>query len=200
LGYTNAGDHMLRFLWKGGDLVYKPWNQNFDSAWVFKRNATRQTLQRVRKDMWRLVHEEANSGNIIGHVETLKFVVPYDTNDKELYYAFGEFFAWVEADYSILGCYSVLIKPIYHFSDTYDWHVGLAAGGGVGGLGSFKDEWTNALADAGKAQNYKISGYWSGPNKLYNFLSNWIGLPADQNNYLSEEYDHWYDVIYDIFK
>jgi hypothetical protein len=78
------------------------------------------------------------------------------------------------------GCYEASVRPTYRFWDPYDWHKGLAAGGGVPGLARFEDEWAAALHDAGLAQEYEISGYWLGPVKVYTFPSNWLALDIPQ--------------------
>jgi len=67
-------------------------------------------------------------------------------------------------------------------------------------LAGFQDAWASALQEAGKAAGFEINGYWNGPNKIYEFSSNWLDLPANQNDAISEKYEHWYDAMNDIFK
>jgi len=76
----------------------------------------------------------------------------------------------------------------------------VAGGAGGAGLSGFQDAWTKALQDAGKAASFKMSGYWSGPNKIYEFNAEWLNLPAYNNNFTSEKYENWYDLFNDIFK
>ncbi|MFH2102876.1 MAG: hypothetical protein ABIJ39_05920 [Chloroflexota bacterium] len=68
------------------------------------------------------------------------------------------------------------------------------------GFAGFQDSWADALKDAGMASTFDVSGYWSGPNEIYEFQSCWLDLPDDQNNYDSKRYAHWYDALNDIFK
>jgi hypothetical protein len=135
----------------------------------------------LEQDLLYVIHTEARSGDMKGEAETKRWLVTPNTEEEEdLYYAMNQFSLWVEADYKIEGCYEASVRPTYRFWDPYDWHKGLAAGGGVPGLAGFEDEWAAALHDAGLAQEYEISGYWLGPVKVYTFPSNWLALDIPQ--------------------
>lgn len=120
------------------------------------------------------IQNEVQRGNNTGHVKTPPHKInPHDPRD---YYALNGFKFVAHADYKVKSCYEVYVYPRYEFSDSYDWHEGYSAGGEVGGLAGFMDDWPAALQDAGLAEEYMISGYWTGPNKLYIYPSNWLGL------------------------
>ena len=199
-GYPHASLHMFHFLLKEGDVNYKPWAGSYDSRWVFGDQTTKPYMKKLNKEILAQIHREAKKGSLSGHIETGSIEDMYPDN-RDIYYALGAFGLSAEADYIISNCYSVTVRPTYHFNDVYDWHKGLVAGGAGGaGLSGFQDAWTKALQDAGKAASFKMSGYWSGPNKIYEFNAEWLNLPAYNNNFTSEKYENWYDLFNDIFK
>jgi len=91
------------------------------------------------------------------------------------------FLLWAESDYEAEGCYCYEVTAIhtYHFFDRYDWHEGMAAGGGLPGVSGFKDEWAAALHDAGLAREFEISGWWY-EGKIYTFQFYWLFFPFPQ--------------------
>jgi len=132
LGLSHASLHLSNFLWKSGDINYRPWGGQLDSRWVFEDETAKQTLKHVRNEMWRLIHKGAKNGKMNDHIQTERIPVPYPFDNVDLYYAMGEFYLSGEADYVVTGCYTVLVRPVYHFEDKYDWHPGLPASGGIG--------------------------------------------------------------------
>jgi hypothetical protein len=181
LGYTHAADHLFQFLFRRGDINYKPIPQTSitnSSYWVFSSNAVQTELPDRESEILGLIHDKAKSGIHEGHLETNRRAVdiPNKDIDKDLYYAMNIFTLWVEVDYEISGCYEVILRPTFRFWDAYDWHVGLAAGGPAIGVAGFKDKWTAALHDSGMALEYEISGYWFGPDKIFTFPANWLDL------------------------
>jgi RHS repeat-associated protein len=181
LGYNHASDHLFQFLFKRGNINYVPVPQNYinrSSYWVLSTNAVQTELPARELEILSLIHNEAKSGNRKGYFETShkSVYVPNKTIDRDLYYAMNIFALWAEVDYEISGCNEVTVKPTYRFSDSYNWHTGLAAGGPAIAVTGFLDEWTAALHDAGMALEYEISGYWFGPNKVYTFPTNWLDL------------------------
>jgi RHS repeat-associated protein len=199
-GFPHSSDHMLNYLYKGGDIEYETWGgRNVrDSRWVFADTFTRRPLKKVTKEMWRLIHLAVATGSTKGHVNTGNQTTGYAPNGTDLYYALGSFSVSVEADYEVSGCYEVTIKPKYHFYDLYDWHPTAGAGGGVGGLGGFNDSWSASLKP-NFAEEYKINGTYRGPNKIYHFSSEWPTWQAGKNIAVSWEYMDAYSKLIDIF-
>ncbi len=191
--------HLLNFLWKLGDIDYRPRNRNYDSRWAFTDEVAKNVLKKVRREILKRIHHNGKDGTFSGHVFTNQFPVDYDPLKYDVYYSLGEYYVSAEANYFISGCYSVIVRPVYHFHDTYDWHNGKPGGGGLGGVAGFQDAWAQALQDAGKGASFDINGYWNGPNKIYGFSSNWLSLPASQNDIISEEYENPGDAQNDIF-
>lgn len=96
--------------------------------------------------------------------------------EPKIYYAMKSFAMWAEVEYELVHCDQLLVDPDYHFSDHYDWHgeLGWTAGGPQPGLAGFRDEWADALANAGLANEFEISGYWHGTERVYLLPSNWV--------------------------
>jgi hypothetical protein len=92
-----------------------------------------------------------------------------------LWYAFGRFTIWFEADYEVINCNIVhLSKSEYRLYDEYNWHKGLAAGGAIEGVKHFEDAWAAALHDQGLAQEYEISGWWTdNRDRTYYYPTSW---------------------------
>ena len=204
-GYHHSSRHMLNYLFKGGDLYYpsasgipgRPGGME-SSLWVFTAPHARRELRQATKDMWVKIHTDANIGKTSGDVKSEKFSTGYPDGSSDIYYALGDFYVSVEAHYEISGCYDVIVKPIYHFEDTYDWHPGLPAAGNIQGLMGFQDAWAASLKP-GYAREYNISGDWKGPNKIYHFVNAWVALPIYNNKYVSWEYLDTASARLDIF-
>jgi hypothetical protein len=195
---------MKNFLTTGGEIKYETSSYGQSSSkWVMKSKAVGRVFPKVNKDLLRAIWIEAKQGKTAAanpRPDTKVYTVDYDPNDWDLYYGLGKFDFWAEADYSIKGCYEVEVRPIYHFQDEYNWHAGLAAGGDIPGINGFEDAWTQMLVDHGKAQGFNISGSWAGPNKKYTFPAAWLTLPRElASDFISVEYLHWWDKIYDVF-
>jgi hypothetical protein len=200
----HASIHLNNFLTKGGDIEYT--TALFgprSSKWIMQSNKIADVFRKVRKELLLGIWKEAKLGNMSSGgsiVKSKTYPVDYDYDNNDVYYGLGQFYFWAEAEYSIGGCYTVEIRPTYKIKDTYDWHIGLAAGGPLAGVADFKDDWTQMLVNANKASTFKISGSWKGPNRKYTFLDNWLELPrTDANDFVSEEYLSWSDRIYDVF-
>jgi hypothetical protein len=201
-GFPHASDHLENYLLKLGDRHYYggvgvPNNYIMSSRWVFEDTTIRKSLRQRTKEMWRLIHMDALTGRTEGHVETAERPANYPEGPTDTWYALGDFFVSVEANYKIDGC-AVTVKPVYHFRDTYDWHPGLPAGGGVGGLAGFQDTWAASLKPD-LASEYTNFGSWYGPNKIYQFSSIWFEAPPSNNIYMSWEYADKQSVSADIF-
>jgi RHS repeat-associated protein len=179
-GYNHAADHMFRYLYLQGDILYHPYRSADapdTSDWVRDTPSVRTALPALTQRLLSLIHDDAVAGLSFGRVLTEK--VPHHPNvgsEKDLYYAMNLFSLWAEADYSLSSCYEIEVSPTYWFEDEYDWHPGLAAGGAVPALGGFKDEWAAALSDHGLALEYSILGYWQGLTMAYIFPQNWLDL------------------------
>jgi hypothetical protein len=150
---------MAQFLFKGGDLDWKG-----HSRWVFSSPSVEKELPDMNAELLSLVHANALNGAMTGVVETREYTIAADRNtESDLYYAMFRFLVWAEADYQarLLSCNLYLVKGlrIYRFSDDYDWHKGLAAGGDVAGVAGFKDDWAAALHDNGLALEFRIKGH-----------------------------------------
>jgi hypothetical protein len=199
-GYKYSSDHLFNFLFKGGDIEYVSFGGRGKkpSLWVFSDSHVRKPLRQETKEMWTRIHLDVLSGKSKGHVKTDMSEVGYPGQRTDLWYALGNFYVYIEADYEVSGCYDVLVKPTYYFYDNYDWHPNLGAGGGVGGLGGFKDEWAKSLVPT-YAKEYEITGSWIGPNKLYHFSSKWLDWSVNKNTYSTWEYYEPFEKNRDIF-
>jgi hypothetical protein len=179
-GYTYAAAHLFQFLEKKGDITYLPLRSNSQrnsSAWVQNSLTIQHELPYQERIALSLIHSETRKSSTSGNILTPRSSVKvFDLQiEKDLYYSMNVFALWAEVEYEIRGYYEVLIRPTYNFWDAYDWHPDLSAGGGgPPGLASFKDDWAAALADAGLATEYEISGYWYGPNKVFIMPGNWL--------------------------
>ncbi len=181
LGYTHASRHLFQFLYKLGDIEYPPpkhaYHRDYNSNWIRYSSSVQKEIPNLEQETLRLIHVQAKSGEMRGHVKTDRVGIwPDPESERDLYYAMNIFILWVEADYQVKGCYEATVEPTYRFWDAYDWHPGLKAGGAVGGLAGFKDDWAAALQDAGLAAAFEIRGYWEGPNKVYVFPPSWLTL------------------------
>jgi len=176
LGYRHAALHMFQFLYKWGDLEYSYQNPDahFWPDWIRYSPSVQKKKPEIEREILGLIHQEARNGSWSGDVETVKHSIRPDRGEVDLYYAMNVFLLWAEADYGIEGCYEVEVRAVYRFRDTYDWHPGLPAGGGVPVLGDFPDEWSAALERAGLAQSFEIRGSWKEPRKRYLFLADWL--------------------------
>jgi RHS repeat-associated protein len=203
-GYAHSSDHLENYLLKLGDRhyyggvgIYKGYLNS--SQWVFEDRLIRPALRGKTKEMWRQIHLNVLAGQTSGHVKTQESHSNYPEGSTDTWYALGDFMISVEADWEKEGC-DVTIKPIYHFSDKYDWHPekDLVAGGGVGGLAGFKDAWAKSLLPD-MAAEYTNYGSWNGPNKVYHFSSAWLDWSPNKNNYLSWDYADSSSSTADIF-
>lgn len=176
--YNHASDHLFRFLRKQGDILYHPYRSSSapsTSDWVRFAPSVGKEVPLVNGDMLFRIHSRARAGGLIGSVRAAdRPVQPDKASERDLYFAMNGFSLWAWAAFEVEGCYQVIVSPTYWFSDGYDWHPGLPAGGAVPGLADFKDEWAAALHDSGLAMEYEITGYWMGPVREYTFPSNWL--------------------------
>jgi hypothetical protein len=185
LGYEHAADHLLQFLYKGGDIEYPPYTMYFgnirlfrsDSSWIRYSPSVQSTIPLVDQDILYLVHWKARRGEMNGQVETTRRQVwPSKATEGDVYYAMNIFLLWAEANYWVQGCYQATVEATYRFFDRYDWHPGLPAGGPVPGLADFKDAWTQALQDARLGAPFDINGWWHDA-KAFTFPYVWLELP-----------------------
>lgn len=206
-GYSHSSDHLLNYLYKGGDIYYPsgtgipgPPGGRKSSLWVFTAPHARRALRQVTKQMWVEIHKDAITGKTSGDVKTGDLRTGYPDGYSDMYFALGDFYVSVEAHYEISGCYDVTVKPTYHFHDPYDWHPeeDLQAGGNIKGLFDFKDAWAASLKPD-FASEYNITGDWNGPNKIYHFPGVWFALPVNNNNFTSWEYLDTASARLDIF-
>jgi len=158
IGKPHASRHLFQFLYKWGDLDW-----GTESDWVFRSPSVQAEMPSINEDILSSVHAAARGGEMSGHVETIRYPIAADSDtESDLYYAMFRFNVWANADYRawLLGCkYLVTIAPTYYFADDYDWHEGLPAGGGIPGVGGFKDEWAAALHDHGLALEFQVQGH-----------------------------------------
>ena|GEM_PF-6452637 len=193
-GLPNTAAHMNRYLFKMGDIYYygglppyPNYHQAQPSKWIFGNSFVRRPFRQETKEMWRKIHLEVLAGKNSGDVTTQESSTGYPYGDLNLYYALGDFYVSISAHYEVSGC-EVTVQPKYRIHDTYDWHPGLPAGGGVGGLAGFQDAWAASLKPQ-YAKEFEIFGVWVGPNKTYRFNSAWFfDWPASRNVYESWEY------------
>jgi hypothetical protein len=165
---------MFQFLYKWGDLDW-----GTDSGWVFRSPSVRAKMPSVNEEMLSRVHTAARGGETSGHVKTQRYPIAADPHTEgDLYYAMYRFRIQAEADFrarQVLGCnHLVTIAPTYYFFDSYDWHKGLAAGGGLPGVKGFKDEWAAALHDHGLALEFEVQGHQNGPFMILVYPPNWL--------------------------
>ena len=158
-GYPHAAVHLEQFLLKRGNLDWGSF-----SLWVFNSPSVQAEMPSINEDIFGSVHAAARGSDASGYIETKQYPVQANpATEEDLYYAMYGFQIWAEADYSarqVFGCNSlVVIRTTYRFWDAYDWHEGLAAGGGVPGVSGFQDEWAAALHDHGLALEYEIEGH-----------------------------------------
>lgn len=170
---------MHRFLYKLGDAEYGPTSEY--TAWVRSSPAVQEKKAQLEKDLPAFVHNQAKHGEKKGHTKTQSLPVKADPEmEVDLHYAMYRFSLWAEADYEVdqnPSCnYDVTIRPTYHFTDDYNWHEGLQAGGVLPGVAGFEDEWSAALHGAGLAKEFKTHGYWKERTKTYTYPSNWFDL------------------------
>jgi RHS repeat-associated protein len=197
-GYHHASKHLFNYLDKGPDINYSSSLWGPSSRWVFEDRLIRRPLRQITKEMWRRIHAKVLTGVTNDHVITGEIPAKYPEGPTDTWYALGDFFVYVEADYEVTGC-DVTVKPTYHFRDDYNWEPNLQAGGGIGGLAGFEDNWAASLKPV-YAKEYKITGNWDGPDKIYNFNSAWfVDWPAGKNTYISWEYTNWFAERMDIF-
>jgi len=201
-GFGHSSEHMFNYLMKGGDIDYpsglwQPGPHGQSSRWVFEANHARHALRQATKQMWVQIHKSAMTGITSGDVKSDDFATGYPSGSTDIYYALGDYYVSVDAHYEISGC-DITVKPIYRFHDIYDWHPGLPAAGAVPGVAGFQDAWAASLKPI-YAQEFNITGSWNGPNKVYHFPSVWLGLPANNNKYISWEYLDFISEQMDIF-
>ena len=178
VGRTYAAKHLWNFLNSGGDLVYA----GTSADWVLDSKTAQSYLTQLQERALALVRTQAAQGQLEGHVYPKIRVESVDSSiDPDLYYAMNAFDLFADAKYNVTrqpnGGFAVDVKYIYGFADTYDWHIQWEAGGTESVIKEFRDEWADALREAGKASTFNIGGYRiDSIIYQYTFDANWLAL------------------------
>ncbi|MGH2620385.1 MAG: RHS repeat-associated core domain-containing protein [Anaerolineales bacterium] len=181
LGLPHASAHLFQFLFKRGNIEYEPLLSAAPdvSTWILKFPSALNETYSLDSEILSLIHADQRAGPPGDFVSTDIHLLSADQfAERDLYYSMHGFGMWEDAVYEIRACFEVTVRPTYRYWDRYHWIVPLQAGGDVLGLAGFKDEWAAALHDAGLAREYTITGYWSGPTRVYTFPANWLQLPV----------------------